>query len=424
MNIKSSIKKVLPESWVKKRKKHIENRIMYKDCKETFLLGKKQIHSKSKITVVFVVYMPEVWNSCKSIYEFAAQDERFEAYIFAQPKISTLGQQQNALVNEAYEYLSKEYEGVINAYDSDNKVWFDMTILHPDYVFYTRPYNPEYYSLYKPEYVRNFAKVCLLSYGYDLTDDEITLFTYNIDFLRYCAIVFATSSEVQMQLKKRFFREVQKGYIKIEYLGFARFDLLNKREKRKNEKIKILWTPRWTADDDTGHMKSNFLKYRRNFFEYIKKNSEYELVVRPHPLMFPNYVQKGIMTKEEVEGLIAGSTIQKNIKFDLHKDYMVEANDADIFVTDFTSLMIEFFATGKPVIYCDETEAFYKDCKEMIPFLYQADTWDDIEKLLEKMKDNRRYLDVSGFKLFPKNMGKIGKDILQYIADDLKGYNK
>lgn len=429
MKVKKILKQMLPKSILSYRKKCVERNMMRRGSRETWMFAQKQrCRHHEKIVIVFMMYMPEVWNSFKSIYEYAVSDDRFDAYILAQPRLSTLGCEESEWKNEAYAYLSREYSSVINAYDQKKKEWFDLKELNPDYVIYARPYCPEYYNLYRPEKVREYSKVCFTSYGYDMTNDKVTSHIYSGDFLRYCSVVFAPSRTIAEMLENKYMYEIKKGYLKVANLGFARFDLLQDKNvgTQSNGRVKILWTPRWTSEDDLDHMKSNFLKFKDKFIAFIDAHTDYELVIRPHPLMFANYIQKGIMSEQEVQDLLENCSRQERIRFDFEKDYLKEVKTTDLFVSDFTSLLIEFFATGNPVIYCDSTENFFEECKEIIPFMYKAEEWDEVECLLVEMREDikRKSVDRSNFRIFPDNIGRIGMDILDYLANDIKGRNK
>ena len=158
MGIKSKVKKLLPKELVQSYKKHEEQKLMLKDSKETFLYAKKLKHRQNeKVKIAFVIYMPEVWNSLKSVHDAAYEDDEIETVIVAQPWISKLGQEDQNFQNEAFEFLKESYDDVVNAYDAKQNSWFDLEAFCPDYVFYTRPYNVEYYQNYKPEAVRKYG---------------------------------------------------------------------------------------------------------------------------------------------------------------------------------------------------------------------------------------------------------------------------
>ena len=120
----------------------------------------------------------------------------------------------------------------------------------------------------------------------------------------------------------------------------------------------ILWLPRWTVAKqiDDGNLASHFLDYNDSFLEYVDSQDYYRLVIRPHPLMFENYIKYGLMSEQSV---IAYKEILKNhgkISLDEKPSYDDAFNTADVLVADCSSIIIEFFLRGKPIIYCGKRE--------------------------------------------------------------------
>lgn len=411
-----NLNKWIQDKLIKSYKKFKRNRRVFHDSKDTFQYQKKQKNQHTgKLKIAFVVYMPEVWNSLKTVHDFACQDKSIETIIIAQPWISKLGAQQKEYINDAYESLHMQYVDIVNAYDVENEEWYDLKLFEPDYVFYTRPYNMEYYEAYRPENVRKYARTCWIPYGYDILRNHITDSCYNMDFMRFISTVFVPSESMKQWAEQKFSKLCRNRYLNIIYLGFPRFDLYSgfEEKQKSNDKVSILWTPRWTSENK-GIMKSNFLRYYKNFFDFAEQHQEYNIIIRPHPLMFENYIKTGIMKEEDVKKLKDKCEELGNIQFDGQKDYISSVKSADIFVSDFSSLLVEFFATGNPVIYCDGQEDFAPECKIMSSYFLHANSWKEIEQnILEKCK--KYQMDIKKTGILPENMGKIGKNIIEYI---------
>ena len=126
------------------------------------------------------------------------------------------------------------------------------------------------------------------------------------------------------------------------------------------------------------------------------------------------------MSKEEVELYKKTLNKMENISLDNNKDYLIGFQESDILVTDFSSLIIEYFMMGKPIIYCGNLEAL--PFKELRDNVYLANQWKDVIDVLEKLKrgidplKSRRLL-VSK-KLRVVENGTIGKAIIQYIVNE------
>jgi CDP-glycerol glycerophosphotransferase (TagB/SpsB family) len=111
-----------------------------------------------------------------------------------------------------------------------------------------------------------------------------------------------------------------------------------------------------------------------------------ELYFRPHMNLFNDLIEKGIMTREEVaeyrKNLKASGIIQQNRLADMEKSIA----DIDIFLTDISSVMVCFFLTCRPIIYCEFANAEpFPEYAEMFGAMYIARSWEDVEKYLDEL---------------------------------------
>lgn len=381
------------------------------------------------IRIVFLVQFPETWNSVKTVYEALKQRENVEIVILCIPKPKSNnggGEYQPDNINESFEYFINLGVDCVNAL-RDDKEWVDIKILKPDYVIYTRPYNNQYPVEYRSLNVCKIAKTCYIPYAYNMMDDKF-LATFHPEFITKIYISFvATESRLSM-CKDEYYFENKFGINKFVYMGFPRFDLLtnNIEDKEKNKQFTIAWMPRWTVADGEATKLSGFLKYSRQIIDFVKQHKNISLIIRPHPLMFVNFVEKGVMTQNEVECFKKECTECENIEIDGEKDYILLLNKADLLIADYTSLLMEFFVTAKPIIYCDDAKGLNKEAQEMDEVLYHAKSYKDIEELVLKLMDgndfmkDKRKLVIN--KLIPINAGMIGEQIADYLIDDSKKY--
>lgn len=381
-----------------------------------------QIKQKNtKITVVFIVYFPEAFASFQALYKMLKSDNRFNVYILCQPFL------ENPSINNSYLFLSERYSDVINAYE--NSKWYNLEKLTPDYVFYCRPYNPDYYEKYNSSTVRKYANVCFITYAYNLENKKDYNFNFvnNYDFLQNCSYIFTSTDYEKKILKKRFLLSMLiNSYPKILFLGFPRFDLYYKKQdvQTKNKKFTILYTPRWTSSLKKKNQVGSFLTYIDHFYNYAKNNHDIKIIIRPHPLMFTHYIENGIVESDYFEMLENDFKCIGNIFMDKNKDYSKSLEEADVFVSDYTSLLVEYFVSSKPVIYLGKLDLFNSDTKKMCKSFYMADSWMKIEKKLDQIRNGQDNLFYERKKLFPeiiKNYGKASENILNFL---LKEYYK
>ena len=158
-----------------------------------------------------------------------------------------------------------------------------------------------------------------------------------------------------------------------------------------------------------------------DFLEYAKTNTNIKVIIRPHPNMFPNYIENGIMTKEAVDSFMQHCKGCGNVIIDQTQDYIDTIRKSDILVADYTSLIAEFFMTGKPIIYCDTADGLNSEGSTICGNLYRADTFSEIIDLVEKIKNGRDDQHEHRKKiikeLLPAECGNIGKTILDSILE-------
>lgn len=426
MSVRSRIKKYIPSIILGGLRQRRYYKRIYNYNKARKKISCKEPDLIHGPRVIFVLQFPEVWNSLRTIYE-AAKEQGIYAKVLCIPKIDEVSKENyNNRVNEALQYCIKNNIDYIDAVK--NRGWIELESYQPDYVFYARPYNSQYPAEYRSDVVCKFAKICYVPYAFDLIEGLLGYVIYDPDFLIDTYISFAPSL---ISLNK--FKDIYclQNYLKINkyvFLGFPRFDLCIDTNKINQAKTRLLWLPRWTADSDTNNRKSHFLQYVYEFIDFMYNNSNYELTIRPHPLMIGHLIESGMISEEEMNGIIKRIEQSSNISFDKEKDYFVELKRNDIIISDFSSLLIECLVADKPVIYCDTADEFNEDAKLMDSAMYHANSWNEIRKTIWEINSGNDYLSELRKQVInqivPNNSGDIGKQILNYVCDDYKGINE
>lgn len=418
-------------------KRLIPNAIMSMYRERNFIREIKNYHSGQRyisrkngdghsLKIVFIMQYPEMWSSMRTVYEAAIKKD-VEALILCIPKLKAGNFGDYDEINEAKQFFDSIGLPAIDAYCRCNSTWFDLESYEPDYAIYNRPYNEQYPNEYNSNTVCRYANVCYIPYGFELCNGKMFRTAYRLSFMLSTHITFAPSRELQEDLEERFaVQKILKTH-KYIYLGFPRFDLL------ANDGINIktgdmycktiAWFPRWTVGNcSAGQKGSHFFDYIEDIMKYMEKHSDSKLIIRPHPLMFKEVVNKGIMSQEEIDSLKTKIKNADNVCIDDNKDYLPTIFASDILVADFTSLLAEYFVTGKPIIYCDTTEDFNSDAKMIYDTCYHAADWNDVENCLDELTDGRDVKRMDRQKaivqLMPSNAGHIGEDILDYIISD------
>ena len=110
-----------------------------------------------------------------------------------------------------------------------------------------------------------------------------------------------------------------------------------------------------------------------------------EFAIRPHPLMFDNFVQKEQMTEPEVtaykEQLAARGIVLDEGRYPADEALYA----ADILLTDFSSLDMPSFLLERPLIYCPNDCEVSDDYRQMLAGSYVVESWDEAAYHLEHL---------------------------------------
>ncbi len=423
--LKNIIKKCIPKT--------VKEELVFRKEINTYRKSLKKIESQEKsnnLKIVFILQFPETWNSLKTVYE-SAKKMGLNPLIVCVPKpksTSTLIYETSEDgVNEAYEMLKKENVNAINTKLEEGN-WFNLREYNPDYVFYTRPYNTQYPDEYKSNAVCQYAKICYIPYGVTLNGGMIFNSVFKANFLLQTYVTFAQSKNLLKKIKNAYRWQYLLKYNKLEYLGFPRFDLLMKEHSySKNlskQNFTITWMPRWEFNTTIkGQKCSHFLVYYHEFIKFVKEHQELNFIIRPHPLMFKTLIEEKLKTQEEVEAIKREIESIDHLRIDTQKDYLPTLQKTDILIADNTSLLIEFFATGKPIILSDNAKGYLEDGKIMVSSLYQVEVWKDVESKLNDLINGNDDLYEKRRKAMEKIIPKqstAGENIINYIMKDYK----
>ncbi len=400
----SKIEKYLDEESVILANETINNRLMIKKI------------TGAKINVLFICHRPEIWNSLKSVYKSFANDNRFNVMILAIPnkkQLADLGFAHEVYESEGAEKFWSAY-GCICGYDYETSEWYDPRKLKPDYVFYQTPYDVTRSALYKSWIVSKYAKVCFVTYGYQIAGGELFYKgVYNETFLRSVRYIFAFDplhyKDISNWLKK-----INNITSEVVLSGNPRNDLIaEKRNSLKHEKYTALWTPRWCTEENNCF----FFEYRDLLLNYCDQEHDFRLIFRPHPQAFLEWESTGELTREEAQAYKNEYVLRENAEIDLQKDYLNTFDEVDCFITDLTSLMAEYLLTGKPIIYCHRVDLFTDAGRKMAEGYYWVQNFDELTQILSMLKSGKDPLKEKRRKIVEEMMYQPAKGAGNTIKD-------
>ena len=393
---------------------------------------KKTLHKK--INIVFICHRPNVWGSLKTVFEACNNDKSFNVTIIAIPnkkELPNLGLNHEIYETEGAEDFFKDYPcKVVNGYNYETQKWFELKSLKPDYVFIQQPYNICKPSKYHSKKISKYCKLCYVHYGILIFKGEVQESVYPPDFFKNVDFVFSENKEQQFVIENLAKKINSKLICKLT--GYPRFDGLDKYRNINSdnwnlpmsENVKrIIWTPRWCTNENNCH----FFEYKDKLIEYAEENKDIDFIFRPHPQAFLNWNATGELSKKEAEKHKKRYKNCNNAKIDTRKEYLTTFYSSDFMITDISSIIPEYFLTGKPIIYCHRTNHFNKFGEKMAEGFYWVHNWEELEKTIEMLKrgedplyEKRQQIIKDNFYINPNGAGNTIKEI---IKKDFYGKN-
>lgn len=339
-------------------------------------------HRNRRMRVVFLVQEIFLWDKQSDIYDVFAKDSDVDVMIVVMPSCDELDAQAEKTLGrydpQIWNYFYNRYDHV---YAFTNLL--SLRVLWPDYVFLDRPYEHlrRMEGLYTADIAR-FAKICYVSYATQGERFFIREETENRDFFSYLSYHFCDSDEEQRILSDAYSLAVRVGVQHFEMLGYPEFQPYLSAGGGRNPIRRVLWTPRWSLDERIGG--SHFFDYQDAFIEFAQQHqgSDLQFAVRPHPLMFSHFVRNGYMTEAEVADY-KRRLKDSGIEFDEGEEPLFEAlTRTDILLSDFSSIVMNFFLLDRPLIYCPTGHTLTEDYARMQACSYVAADWGQIERAL------------------------------------------
>ena len=368
---------------------------MYKDVRADYYLKiqiKKKNNLNDLIRVAFVVQMPEIWDKEEPVYSAMSEDPRFSVSVIVVPPYDQVAKK----VSTDYRsnYFLRTYPGAIMAYQNGSWNVLEKDL---DYVFYQRPYDHYLPIPLQSRTVVRLAKCCYIPYGYTGSDAFIEGST-NKTFFRNLYFGFAESAYMAEIFRKRYHGDRQQALHKIRFCGFPAlipyFDL-----KPTNVYHRILWTPRWSYAPKTGG--SHFLEYKDIFLQLKKMMPALQLTFRPHPLLFGKMISSCLMSEKEIDAFLEQLSLD-GIAYDNGDPIYETLQNTDILVTDYSSIIIQFFVTGRPIVFCESDIVLNDDFKMLSEGMYVVHNEEELLATVQKLVNGEDPLCVKRQKIIDK----------------------
>lgn len=357
------------------------NRSIHKEIKKL----KRTIGMPAK--VVFLCEEASLWKSFESVVAAMRDEPGIEIALI------NLWCKQYA-EDHSYVYKSSDFSIVaermglpfIESYYPDTGRWLDLEQLQPDYVFYMRPYDYYRHESFHIGTVSRYAKTCYIPYGMQVFGGEVEITASNKEFCQHLYYYFLDTPCRKEYLSGVLGHPSNLDDEHLLCLGYPRIDLLRNsadlNHHKTDDTFTVLWLPRWNTSENC----CTFSEYKDVLANYAMDNPDTMLILRPHPLCFNNYLKTGEMTKDELDSLIALYDREHSLRLDEESDYAPSFEKADVLVADETSLIAEFYTTGKPIVLCKKETHFAHLMEILAPGIYVVENQLELEDVLFSLR--------------------------------------
>lgn len=372
------------------------------------------------ITVVFLIEEPSVIKNVVSIIEEMNNDARFEVVL--------VNLWYKVYNDKTYTYKRPNIESVLDiskyvmfeSYNIHEDKWIVLEKLMPDYVFFSRPYDFYRNELYHIEMVSKYARTCYVPYGIQTIGGEVEqmVLTPECGNLYYFFMDNAIRERVISEALRgtRFAKEGR-----LVYLGYPGMDMLSLHNEIKHvndESFAILWLPRWNSNENNCH----FFEYKDILVDYAQQSKKCRVILRPHSLCFEHFLNSGEMTEIELEQLRKDYSAPN--KIDEASSYIEAFSESTVLVADETSLIAEYFLTGKPIVFCKKETHFSLLMEKLIEGCYVVHSKEELVRVLEQLKDGNDSLKTKREEIMQEYLLDYGASVACNIKEELwKDFN-
>ena len=322
------------------------------------------IPESNKIRVVFLVFYYEAWDALAGIYELIRADSQFDVTVISIPRRFS-SEAPFAEEDEVSHYFDRlgvphlrynfddSFEGLKNLKD-----------LKPDYVFINYPWQRNYQAGYRVDQLTEFTKVCYVPYYsaplvIEPDQEGVAPHLYMQRSHQLASLVFTQDKNVHLAYAK-----TSRGNEHVFVTGTPKLDALVSKVSHGEKSwpldnpgnFKMIWAPHHSYSPAWLNF-GNFPSIFEDMFSFAEENSDVDIVLRPHPLMFRTLIDRDVLEESVIENWLRKWDALPNTSVDSEDDVALLFGAADLMVTDGISFLGEYpLATNKPGIFFENPE--------------------------------------------------------------------
>ena len=344
-----------------------------------------------KIRVLFLNSEPAKWK-CQSVYEKMAKTDMFEPLI----GITALGNvglwtdddlERSFLRSERFfDELGDKHVRVCSLRP---RIYDDLRGLKPDIVFFPEPWDMHFPQT--TEHISRFALSCYVQYSLIVSVE--TRKHCLMEMHRFLFLNFVQSNHLlacykkELSWKPRAYRLAVTGHPALDFY-------LNSNGAAAEADGPIIYAPHWSCLESSNPdyiPMSTFLETGIPILEYAKKHPEQKWAFKPHPQLRQHLETAVGWTKDQVDSYYG--------MWESIGECCYDGNYQDLFlrsramVTDSVSFLVEYGASGKPVLHLVRAHCrrkYSKDIAKMIDAFYGIRSLEELETTFNLVLQNRK----------------------------------
>mgnify|MGYP000467511705 CR=1 FL=1 len=324
------------------------------------------------IKVVFIAMYFEAWDALDEVYRIMARDSRFDVRVVSIPRRLT---GETSFGNEEQVSAFLDSVGVPHErLNSDNPGTGPARLreLAPDYVFINYPWQRNYQPGFRVENLADFTRVCYVPY-YSLPlvnepgEHGVAGHIYEQRSHQLASLVFTQDAAVVAA-----YAATDRGNSYVHLTGSPKIDRLAEianqgradwpvaptsqgpNQAGAGRPFRIVWAPHHSYSSDW----LNFGVFAESHLEMLSlaiRHPEIQFVLRPHPFLFGTLVDRGVLSREQLDDWLEDWNDLGNTAIHTDGEYASLFKATDLLVTDGISFLGEYpLVTGRPCVFLEK----------------------------------------------------------------------
>lgn len=430
--MKTKIKKLIPQP-IKDILRPLKKKF-YDDAKKRVLFKKmqkkhkqliEQIKGKEKIKVVFLAIHKSVWK-VDPVFKKMLDDPYFEPIILVCPYTAYGEERMWEDMKDTYEYFEDKGYPLLSSYNKDEDRWISLEEIKPDIVFFTNPHDLTRKEYYEDAYMNYLS--CYAGYGmpiskYDNFEDQFNKFFHNCVWK-----IFVQTQEMLINYQNI----SQRANDGIQLVGDCLVENLRNKSvlytncwKNDNDKLKLIYAPHHTIEENNSFSISTFLQNGEYIKELVTDYRDYIYwSFKPHPILKSKLYAHLNWGKDKTDKYynfwknFGNSQIDEGEYIDLFKY-------SDAMILDSSSFLGEYLFIDKPMLYLMKKETnnymseFGTDCLKVCELAYKNEEIRQFINNLISKKDQKSLVRKNLIKDYDKSLS-LEKDTSSEIIKEIK----